>query len=467
MRGWSKLNPVNHLFGRIFFWFWGATVIIIFTTVWTVKQFGDQYELAPIKERDLIELGEVTERISRWSARAKMTFEPKAMISRISRQQRTPLMLYDVEAKEYIFGMPEPLVPDTTLFDQIVDEPRPYAIRAARVVFFGPSTVVLNGKEYKLFTSKPRHGSVAAQIRDRHPGLILGMALVISGALCFLLAWSLVKPIRRLQATARTMATGDLSARVDVGSGRRDELGELAADFNKMAEQVSALLESQKRLLADVSHELRSPLARLQLAIGIAQQDSDEHASQVVGRQLERIDKEANQIEDMLAKILTLSRLEANAQRPEMDDFDLVHCVARLTDDANFEAQQQGKSVRFAPSGEISLHGDQQLLASAVENVLRNAVRYASEVVSVEVEEKEGEVILSICDDGQGLPESELPHIFTPFYRVSASRNRKSGGVGLGLAIAMGAINVHRGTIEAKTNQPSGLCVLIALPKST
>ena len=260
------------------------------------------------------------------------------------------------------------------------------------------------------------------------------------------------------------MASGDLTSRVGTASLRSDEIGRLGLDFNHMALRVESVLLSQKRLLADISHELRSPLARLQLAIGIAQQQPDMEQSQTTNKQLERIEKESQRMEQMIGQVLTLSRLEAQDRLPENCTVILDELLQELIKDAQFEAQVLDKQVGFNCAADITLQGDPSLLASALENILRNAVKYAQHRVDVKVEQPNDRIYITISDDGQGLPEQDLKKIFTPFYRASAARERGSGGVGLGLAIAQQAIYSHGGKISAENRQAGGLRIRIALP---
>jgi two-component system sensor histidine kinase CpxA len=230
-----------------------------------------------------------------------------------------------------------------------------------------------------------------------------------------------------------------------------------------MAQQVESLLLNQKRLLGDISHELRSPLTRLQLAIGIAQQQADVEPSQSTNKQLERIEKESQRMEQMIAQVLTLSRLEAQRSPPENSTVFLGELLQALIKDAQFEAQIVGKEVNLNCAADICLQGEPQLLSSALENILRNGVKYASHRVEVCVEQLNDRVSIAISDDGQGLPEQDLEKVFTPFYRVSAARERDSGGVGLGLAIAQRAIYSHGGKISAENQKAGGLRIRIEL----
>ena len=262
------------------------------------------------------------------------------------------------------------------------------------------------------------------------------------------------------------MSRGELSTRVGSASERWDEIGELGKDFNRMSHQLERLVSGQKRLLADISHELRSPLARLQVAIGIAQQTSSDGNDEKLEKHLNRIEKEAHEIEDMIGQVLTLSRLEA---MPELQkqSVDLTGLIKGLVDDADYEAQASGKHVELTNDDQISVFADSMILGSALSNIIRNAVKYAEAKVSVVTRLEQNQAIVIVEDDGPGVDAQQLEHIFEPFYRLSASRNRDSGGVGLGLAITQQAIHSHRGDILAENKHPQGLRIRVALPDAS
>ena len=183
-----------------------------------------------------------------------------------------------------------------------------------------------------------------------------------------------------------------------------------------------------------------------------------------MGSLLERIGREARELNEMISQILTLSKLESQAEMIEKKEINLGKLVEKVVADANFEAASQGKTVSFSKRSECMIYGSEILLRSAVENVLRNALRYTKNVVEVDLETEKPFVEIKIKDDGEGVAEKELEHLFTPFYRVGEARERKSGGVGLGLAIAEQAVHSHKGKIQAKNAAGGGLLVEIKLP---
>jgi two-component system sensor histidine kinase CpxA len=329
----------------------------------------------------------------------------------------------------------------------------------------GAPVVFPDGRKYALVLQWERTAPPSLFFGSWLGYLRLAGLLLTAVLLCYLLAMYLTRPIRKLRLATQRLAAGDLQTRVRPRLGRRrDELADLAADFDDMAERIESLITSQQRLSRDISHELRSPLARMNVALGIAKQK----AAPEVASQLERIESEADRLNQMIGRILTLSKLETGALDYEKQKVDLVDIVASVADDADFEARPLGKSVKMTGDGSCTVDGNEPLLRSAVENVLRNAVRYTREGTAVEVSVvPNGErVKVLVQDHGGGVPEDELRNLFKPFYRVGEARERSTGGIGLGLAIADRAIAAHDGTIAAR-NKGDGLEIEITLRRTT
>ena len=296
------------------------------------------------------------------------------------------------------------------------------------------------------------------------------LAVVLAAGLgCYLLARYLTSPVRQLQHAARQLAAGDLNTRVGKRlRGRGDEIGELGRDFDRMAGQVETLLTTQRRLLQDVSHELRSPLARLNVALELAARD----AGAAAGPALARVGREADRLNDLIGQLLTLARLEAGAAQPQHMPVDFAALVKEVASDADFEAGGRDRRVHVVKADACSIKGDATLLRSAVENIVRNAVHHTATDTEVQVSltahrSEAGDAReLAVRDRGPGVPEDSLQTIFQPFYRVSDARDRKTGGTGLGLAIADRAIRLHGGNVVAlnATAPESGLIVRMTLP---
>jgi two-component system sensor histidine kinase CpxA len=298
------------------------------------------------------------------------------------------------------------------------------------------------------------------------PGLII--AIISSGLVCYLLSWYLTKPIVRLRAATRQLAAGDLTARSGApASTRRDEVAGLMRDFDAMAERLETLLKAQSRLLNDISHELRSPLARLNVALGLARQRSSGENDDM----LDRIELEASRLNELIGRILTLARLEDGEQGVPQTPVPLDELVLNVAEDAEFEAQARHcHVVTVIPDGDWGVRGNASLLHSAVENVVRNAIRYTQERTSVEIElsSEQGaqgpEGVLKVSDCGSGVPPQALQKLFEPFYRLDDARERQTGGVGLGLAITERAVRFHGGKVAARNRLEGGLQIEIRLP---
>ena len=316
------------------------------------------------------------------------------------------------------------------------------------------------------------HYAFVAELPRRQPPPLINHIVHISGllvvgaAFCYWLAWYLTAPVKKLRVATQELAQGNLSARVGQSGGRRDELVSLGSDFNLMAEQIESLVQAQRRLLGDISHELRSPLARLSVALELARQRSGAEAASA----LARIQREAENLNEMIGQLLTLTRLQTGAQEVQQSEFDLCRLVREIADDAEFEAQSHNRSVKLESVAACSFIGNEQLLRRAIENVVRNAVHYTAEGTDVEIrvesnhaESEQQGIQIIVRDHGPGVPPAALEEIFRPFYRVDDARDREAGGVGLGLAIAERAVNLHGGKITAANASDGGLIVTIDL----
>ena len=313
----------------------------------------------------------------------------------------------------------------------------------------------------------PLHGPFGI-FEDSSSALLLRAlaAMIAAGALCYLLARYMVSPVVRLREVTRQVTEGDLSARVGPSLGRRrDELAAMGHDFDEMATRVETLVGAQARLLRDISHELRSPLARLSVALDLARK----RAGAAAAGDLDRIEREAKRLNEMIGQLLTLTRWESDGNGARLETFDLATLVREVSADADFEAQARGCSVVVEECDACEIRGTQALLRSAVENVVRNAVRYTPEGTAVRISLKCGEgirreAVITVRDEGAGVPEEALADIFRPFYRIDHSRTRETGGTGLGLAITERAVRLHGGTVTAANRPGGGLVVVLRLP---
>jgi signal transduction histidine kinase len=278
-----------------------------------------------------------------------------------------------------------------------------------------------------------------------------------------LLAWYFARPIRELRLAFDAAASGDLVPRFAAG-GRvgGDELTTLGRDFDRMTGRLRALLDGQKNLLHDVSHELRSPLARLQAAIGLAHQQPEKAAAS-----MERIERESVRMDKLVGELLTLSRLEAGAFDAPRQEFSIGELLEDIMQDARFEGASNGREVGFAGNADAQLTGQPELLASAIENVVRNAIKHSPAGGKVEVETALDArfIRIRVMDNGPGVAPEDLGKIFQPFYRSSRAQ-KDVDGHGLGLAIARQAVQQHGGRIAAANRSGGGLCVELSLPLS-
>jgi two-component system, OmpR family, sensor histidine kinase CpxA len=331
--------------------------------------------------------------------------------------------------------------------------------------FLRTATSPGDGHTYTLVTELPTEGN---QLFGPHgiPGLGIIISILCSGLVCYVLARYLTSPVVRLRAATQRLAAGDLSARTGVTSRRNDEMAELVRDFDSMAVRLEALLKAQGRLLNDISHELRSPLARLNVALGLVRQRSGPEAQSAI----DRIDLEATRLNELIGRLLTIARLEAGNDGLRGQSVNLADLVEEVANDANFEAQTRNCHVIVDAAQDLIVQGNAEVLHSALENVVRNALRYTWEGTDVQVSLKaesgaDGkQAVLRVGDFGPGVPESSLDKLFEPFYRIDDSRGRETGGVGLGLAITERAVRLHGGTVRASNRPEGGLIVEIRLP---
>jgi signal transduction histidine kinase len=283
---------------------------------------------------------------------------------------------------------------------------------------------------------------------------------VAGGIFCFLVIRYLTKPLNQLGEAAASIAEGRLETRVDPSlKNRRDEIADLARNFDRMAERIEALVTGQRRLLGDVSHELRSPLSRLIVALSLVKQGPATDTAE----NLERIGLEARRLDALIGQLLALTRIDSGVDRGIPTPFDLTNLIQEVANDGDFEARARNRGVVIEHVDACSVHGFEELLRSAIENVARNAIRHTAEgtAVKMSLKNENSRALLRVRDYGAGVPEDMLAEIFLPFRRIA---NGGSEGAGLGLAIAERAVHVHRGTIRAMNAGSGGLIVEIDLP---
>ncbi|WP_187143223.1 sensor histidine kinase [Terriglobus albidus] len=328
------------------------------------------------------------------------------------------------------------------------------------------SAIPIPGNRGEYIFVALEHPRRRARIAFQPAALLARMVagLGVASLLCLLMARYLTRPIRSLQGVARRIAAGDLKARAAPVMGPRDdELGELAIDFDRMADRVQTLIERQQTLLRDISHEFRSPLARLTLSAELVKRGDTDAASRMEG--------DLRRLEALISELLTLSRMEASDRNSRRDRIDLSGMVRRILEDAAFEGRPEQKTLVQTGANEVMMQGDANLLERCIENVVRNAIQHTPQHTGIEVnvtlsdETPAGQVAtIRVIDEGEGVPEHALPHLFEPFFRVSASREQSGRGAGLGLSISQRIVELHGGAMEACNRAEGGLEVTMRFP---
>lgn len=444
------------LFLKIFLWF-GAVVLTFIVGTFIV---GEMMRPEPPMRRPLDPILDVYAKDASAAYERGGQAALLAYLDRVQNESHFRLFLFDSKFRELTGRRIPATAPDVARKVFETKLPQSAAEHGSAPLLARP-VLSDGGSQYVLVAEMPHLPE------PFHPFMHL-LAIVLTGGLfCYWLARHLTSPVAKLRAATREFASGNLSARVGPKLGkRRDELASLAADFDEMAEKIQSLVDSQRRLLGDISHELRSPLARLNVALELARQRSGAEATSA----LERIQLEAENLNEMIGQLLTLTRLESGAEEIRKTEFDLALLVSAVTDDADFEARSRKRSVRLEAAETCKIAGSEQLLRRAIENVVRNAVQYTAAGTAVEVKlecpDKIGAALITVRDHGLGVPENALTEIFRPFYRVDDARDREAGGVGLGLAIADRAVRLHGGTVSARNASDGGLVLTMTLPKA-
>ena len=286
-----------------------------------------------------------------------------------------------------------------------------------------------SGKSYLFATELPAGPGAAFGTSVLWLVLRWGVSFLVSGFICYLLTRYLTEPILRLREASRQLAAGHLSTRAAAGKqNRHDELGELVRDFNSMGDRIEGLITGQRQLISDVSHELRSPLARLTVALDLAREHKGNDPA------FDQMEKDFERLSDMTARLLTVARLDASPSPAEMRTLNFGELVADIVADAEFESRDRNCQVQFSNDDQIDVQGNGDLLRSAIENIIRNAIRYTAPSTAVDVHlqtrncAEPTSAVLTVRDHGPGVPESELENIFRPFYRIADARDRQSGG---------------------------------------
>jgi two-component system sensor histidine kinase CpxA len=456
---------MSRLFWKIFVWFLVAMFLVGGTLVLSVASTRD--EAADARFRSF------ASRIARLEAeRAAQVYEHEGpaelekYFADMDDGRTEHTHLFDTDGRTVLGEQPKdgltPLILQAAqTYETQFGTNREFRILAQRT--YGPS-----GKPYVFYTQfgpPPQFGPLHSGLRAMF--FRLAAIIVVGVLVCLWLAHYITSPVLKLQGAAREIAAGKLNARVGWALGRRrDEIAALGHDFDHMAEHIETLMSVQRRLLQAISHELRSPLARMNVAVGIGRQRS----GQELQGSWDRIQKETDRLNAMISQILTLARLESDSDVATQTTIELSMLLQETVVDSDFEARSMERSVIVVFSEPLMVKANTSLLRSAIENVLRNAIRYTERGSQVEVSLLADSVsertiaIIQVADHGPGVPVNDLSNIFRPFYRVADARDRESGGVGLGLAITDHAIRLYGGTVSARNSPWGGLIVELRLP---
>lgn len=412
------------------------------------------------------EIGSIRARLSEYFHQAQITAKEKGIsgleewLDRLDRSEAIPIFLIDDAGHDLL----EREIPADIIAR--LDRRRKHAERPERKRPPHMQPIWLSdGSAYRMVPDFQSITLLRVLQRPRVIALPVAVAALISALICLILGRYLTFPLERLRRAAQHIAAGDLAQRVVPSMGRRrDEIADLAGAFDKMAERIEKVFEAQRQLLSDASHELRSPLARLQVALGLARQRSNGQAD----KEHDRIELEIERLNELIGQLLELSRLEAGVDATHSEQVDIPELLEGLIEDAQFEADSKGCQVSLREFFPANAKINAALLHSAIENVVRNAIKYTKPDTAVEISMLKdavdpGSIIIQVRDHGLGVPEDMLLHIFEPFVRVAQARDRLSGGHGLGLAIADRAVQLYGGQIIARNEPDGGLSIFIHL----
>jgi signal transduction histidine kinase len=453
---------VRGVFLRILLWFWASIVLVALALELAVVATSTPAEVRIHRFSDSV----LTDRAR--EAVAILDRDGPSRVTRffdeLERTTRIRALLLDAAGHE-VSGRPVPAraaVVAARALESGQTEMEAEGQRALKA----RAVTMPGGRRYVMVAAVPiglnrlLHDAPSAQ------ALRLLVVCLTAAATCYGLARYVARPLTTLRAATRDLAHGNLAVRVGPAMGKRtDVFAELARDFDRMAERLGGLVTAERRLLRDISHELRSPLARLYVALGLARHQVGQDQAA-----LDRIEREAERLNALIGQLLTLARLESGTTGPARQRVDLEAIVREVAEDADFEAHSRRRAVRVTKTCDGGVLGDPELLRSAVENVVRNAVRHTREGTAVEIGMRRDSpsgpagVRIWVRDHGAGVSEPALPYIFEPFYRVGDAREHGTGGVGLGLTIVHRTIRLHGGTVRAANAADGGLVVELSLP---
>ena len=441
----------NSLFVKIFLAFW--LLILLLSTALILLPALDGRQLQSITKKDMKRLKEQTARIHDFMIEHPNT-GANTFIKITNKKRAHEIYLTDLSGR-LINDKAQKRVRQFILDSQFSSTPLKEVHN--HKVYLGPILINYHGRDLFLYLTFPKKARSLALIQwlIENPLLLLITALFISTPICAFLAWNLTKPLRQLQNVANKVARGQLDTPFPVIKNT-NEIDQLASSMQLMVNSLKSMLSNQQRLLGDISHELRTPLTRLRLALAITKKRSGDN------NELQRIELETIRIEAMISELLSLSRVQLSLEKKEC--LPLNHFLDELFLDAHFEAEQNGKQFIYPTLSTEAIHVYPELAYRAIENIIRNAIKYAANQITVELNIQTNDITLTIKNDGQLIPNDELANIFRPFYRLNESRDRETGGVGLGLSIAENAMFKHGGKIWAE-NIDNQVCMHLQFPQ--
>ncbi|WP_371187708.1 ATP-binding protein [Thalassotalea maritima] len=453
---------------KIFLSFWLIAIIAVLITRWVSIQWLDFEEVKPLYRGQLQHL-EKTANLVRQLAK----LHPDSISVMIENDDpRVPKGIWLKLDNTLVTSNRQPKDTEINQYLHSQKYPQPVAKTFRHYRIVGPVDIHLDNQAGQLFYGRPLKGrDIAHAIRNIPLSIRVTGALIITALLSYVVAWVLMRPINKLISASDQFGQGDLATRVEGFAHRHDEMGLLGKSFNTMAERIQTSVSAQQRLLGDISHELRSPLTRLQLALTLASNSNSNNKQDATqDKYLQRCQQELTKLEQMISQALLLSRLENQIQAVNKQPLALDTLIQTLLDDYHLLLEEKQLHINAQIDNDMMFIGDQQMLSSAIDNIFQNALRYspAKSTITIIAKRFIDRLEITIQDQGPGVSPNQLTDIFKPFYRTSEARDRSSGGTGLGLAIAYKAITEHGGDIKAQlaSNEPTmpGLQVTITVP---
>jgi signal transduction histidine kinase len=463
---------MHRLYVKIFLWFWLGVIVVSVTLAsmtalthsraeddrrWREK-YGPRVDLWARQEIDILRESGVAE-LRRYVG----SFELDPGVSNY---------IFDAEGRELLNRQPPQPVLRTVremgaeLGERFDSDERIVADRVADsrgnrfTVVVDQPTPTMWSQPLLVFLFETADGSL-----DKGAVVRVVIVLGVAGLFCFWLAWQIVEPINRLRFTTRAIAHERLHVRVDKKVlARRDELADLGHDFDRMADRIETLVTAERRFLADVSHALRSPLARLNVALGLARREAPLETSQ----HLDRIERETERVNQLIGHLLTMARIDSGVDLERQASFDLGALAEEIGADADYEARSRKRTVKVDVGEGCTVNGAREMIRGAIENVVRNAVRHTAPDTAVEISVRPvpqaSGAVINVRDHGSGVPPEAIERMFLAFHQVASQREQNPEGIGLGLAITKRTFELFGGSVSAANAADGGLLVTLRLP---